>query len=333
MNHVLEIQNFSDGIPCRMQILTIEQLELHWHNFIEIFFVLNGRIQMLTDNISFFLDEGHICFLGASTIHSVSRTNCDNLVLVLQVDAEYKGFPQDMGNMRFVHKKYLQDLEREKVPLAQFQQILVMLYLEYGHHAPGDTFHMLSLLHLLFGTLIRGGYLVPKDAADVISDTSLARLNQVLNYIHVHYAEKITLSELAGSLHLNYYYLSRLFRQTTGISFQEYITNLRLDKSLCLLAKPYYTVSRAALDCGFSTLKAFTSSFKSKYHMLPSAYRQQALARPRLEMPAHAAIPEKYMPQYSKEIPSVYTCMERGVTMSGLQAVNSKESGCIRDNF
>lgn len=299
MNHPLEIQNFSEGIPCYMQIVSIEQLELHWHNYIEIFFVLSGRIQMLTNNISFFLDEGHICFLGAGTIHSVSRTNCDNLVLILQIDAEYHGFPQELGYMRFDHQKYLHDLQCKTLPLVQLQQILAMLYLEYEHRAAGGYCHILSLLHLLLGRLLRSGYLVPKAAADEVSDTNLNRLHKVLNDIHMHYTDKITLHELAEKLHMNYYYLSRLFRQTTGISFQEYITNLRLDKSLSLLAKPRYTVSRAAMECGFPTLKAFTHSFKSKYNMLPSEYRRQALARPHLAASA-VTIPEKYLPVFAK---------------------------------
>lgn len=264
---------FDNRFPVQIQNTSLNHFELHWHSYIEIFFTLEGSIVITTDSLSFYLDKGDICFLNSGVIHSINQAGVNNRVMSLKISTSEKGPFYKLNRFRFDDGKYLNDLKNNQVPLSSLQQILFYIYYEYEKKLPGYKNLILSLINALFGIMIRFRYLVPKTDAEGAIDNSLERLNGILQYLDEHYSEKISLQDMAEQLHMNYYYLSHFFKNTAGVTFQEYINRLRLDKSLSLLADRDKTITSIALETGFPNTKAYTNAFKTKYGMLPSKYR------------------------------------------------------------
>ena len=85
-----------------------------------------------------------------------------------------------------------------------------------------------------------------------------------------HYAN-INVQKIARELHLNRSYLSRIFKEHTGISIQSYLTNTRLHAARSLILKDY-TVSQASAMVGYSDIASFSRAFKNYYKLSPKQY-------------------------------------------------------------
>lgn len=80
-----------------------------------------------------------------------------------------------------------------------------------------------------------------------------------------------SVQEIARSLHLNRSYLSRIFKEITGISIQSYLSNTRLQAARSLILQDY-TVSQASAMVGYSDIASFSRAFKNYYKVSPKQY-------------------------------------------------------------
>ncbi len=83
--------NFDTRFPVQIQYESIKRFELHWHSYLEIFFTLEGSIVITSDNLSFYLDAGDICFLNSGVIHSISQTGIYNRIINMKISVTEKG--------------------------------------------------------------------------------------------------------------------------------------------------------------------------------------------------------------------------------------------------
>ena len=95
-----------------------------------------------------------------------------------------------------------------------------------------------------------------------------------LNYIQKHYAEKISLSELAEQAHLHSNYLCALFKELTGITIFEHLTRYRINRAARILRSNRTPIHQVAEMCGFLSASFFCRKFTECYAMTPSAYRK-----------------------------------------------------------
>lgn len=97
----------------------------------------------------------------------------------------------------------------------------------------------------------------------------------VKNYIRTHHSGAVTVAQLQKLVNLNRQYLSTLFKQSTGITLQQYILQTRMEKAKLLLSQGY-SVSQAADLCGYANIYAFSKSFKKAAGTTPSGYQKHA---------------------------------------------------------
>ena len=90
------------------------------------------------------------------------------------------------------------------------------------------------------------------------------------------YRRRLSLNEIADRVHLSPFHLCRVFRRITGRSLHQYVTQLRLRRSLEMLADRPTDLTRVALDLGFSSHAHFTSTFSSAFGISPAAFREHS---------------------------------------------------------
>lgn len=100
----------------------------------------------------------------------------------------------------------------------------------------------------------------------------------VIQYVEEFYNRRITLQEVAKKEFLSEAYLSRLFKEETGINFSEYVDSIRMKHAVEELRSSYLPILTIALNSGFSTGKRFSKLFKEKYQMTPNEYRKKAFS-------------------------------------------------------
>ena len=95
------------------------------------------------------------------------------------------------------------------------------------------------------------------------------------NYINLHYAERITLDDLARSISINKFYLQKLFKRYFGLSPNEYLIHIRLTRAKQLLRTTALPISQIAMDVGINNIGHFITLFKKYEGITPNAYRQR----------------------------------------------------------
>ena len=98
-------------------------------------------------------------------------------------------------------------------------------------------------------------------------------VRQVLEYIDTNPTGSITLSSIARLYFINEKYLGRIFKNQTGKTFHQYLTDTRLDRGARLL-EGSDTVINIAHECGFQNVTYFNRCFKYRFGMTPLEYRK-----------------------------------------------------------
>lgn len=93
-------------------------------------------------------------------------------------------------------------------------------------------------------------------------------------YLRTHYAEKMTLEEIARSVYLSPSYFSRVFKQEQGCTFREYLTAYRLEKGKSLLLDKGLRIADISVMVGFEDQSYFTKVFRRLVGMSPNKYRE-----------------------------------------------------------
>lgn len=97
----------------------------------------------------------------------------------------------------------------------------------------------------------------------------------ILLYANENYKQKCLLCDAATFAGVDYAYISKLFKKSIGISYNQYINYLRIQECKKLLKSTEKTITEIAFDCGFFSLRAFNRKFSEITGTTPSAYRNQ----------------------------------------------------------
>lgn len=100
-------------------------------------------------------------------------------------------------------------------------------------------------------------------------------IETVMRYIHQNFHEPITLQDVAGLVYLSPSHFSRLFKMEIGITFVEYLTQYRIEKSKGLLRMTTLPIDVIANNTGFSSAAYFSTTFKRMVGQTPSEYRSR----------------------------------------------------------
>lgn len=109
------------------------------------------------------------------------------------------------------------------------------------------------------------------------------RIQSILNKVESHYAEKISLHELAQNEFISASYLSRIFKKQLGISFTQYLQEIRLKHALEDLVHTNQPIEQIAIKNGFTDVKSFRELTKRFYGLTPAAYRKKQQQSAKLE--------------------------------------------------
>ena len=92
------------------------------------------------------------------------------------------------------------------------------------------------------------------------------------NYIQAHY-QRVTLEVMAGKFNLSEPYISKYFKEKAGVTFGDYVQQIRMKKAKTLLKNSNMTVEAVAESVGYPNVEHFSRLFKKKYEVSPSQYR------------------------------------------------------------
>lgn len=104
------------------------------------------------------------------------------------------------------------------------------------------------------------------------------RMRRAMQYIDDHLAENLSLDEVASSIHLSSYYFSRLFKQETGVGFNTFKVQRRMEKARELLSLTNWSIDKVAGKVGYSQTPYFIKQFSKTFDCHPvEAYENRII--------------------------------------------------------
>ena len=147
---------------------------------------------------------------------------------------------------------YIDQLASEKDSFKQFMTCLMMLY-ELSKCEAKE--------------------LASSSFANTPRDAESRRVLKVKEYINEHYAEELTLPQLASVVGMSPSSFSRFFKMCTGKTLSSYLSGIRLGNAARALVDTTATVSEICYSCGFNNLSNFNRVFKARRGMTPHEFR------------------------------------------------------------
>lgn len=100
------------------------------------------------------------------------------------------------------------------------------------------------------------------------------KIQQMLDWIQMHYRTYITAEDIAKQFHFNTAYLRRLFKDRVGVSIMQYLKTLRLEYAKTLLLTSSMKISEVCDKSGYRSMPTFIADFKEKFGYAPLAFRE-----------------------------------------------------------
>lgn len=100
-------------------------------------------------------------------------------------------------------------------------------------------------------------------------------VQKVLNFIDINFRENPSLEKAAKMASYTPSYFSHLFRQNTGSTYTEYLTNKKINYACALIHIDNISLSEVAASSGFTSFKNFNYAFKSVMGKTPAQYREE----------------------------------------------------------
>jgi two-component system, response regulator YesN len=105
--------------------------------------------------------------------------------------------------------------------------------------------------------------------------TAAGVIGMVMDYIRLHYQENLDIKSVSQKFHFNPIYFGQQFKKSVGVTFNQYLTILRIDEAKKLLSKTERRIYEIAQTVGFEDSNYFMIKFKDIVGMTPSDYREK----------------------------------------------------------
>lgn len=275
---------------------------LHWHPNLEFFVVHCGKVHVQAGNSNITLEQGDGIFLNTNCLHSYESCGgepcyCPNVVF----QPEFIAPVNSVINTRYVmpltlnsqlpyvvlnrgtdwQRNILECLDRVFSMLQQYGELGSygeVPRLEYVS-SPGERECFEIRVHceinkaweLLYSH--RGEI----ELSPVVKNEHVLqiRMQKMICYIQEHYAEDVSLQDIANSASISRSEASRCFQSYLHTSPVNYLLKYRVERSMQLLRDNNMTVEAVALECGFSSSAYFCKLFRSHTGMTPKQYRSK----------------------------------------------------------
>lgn len=248
----------------------------HWHDEAELTLITKGSCVYQIDLVEYEAKEGDLLFIPPLLLHAITLGNCEEFfseTYVFHMNF-LGGNATDVCSTRYLTPMMNQEISMPYLITPEhpayasvhkcFQQITTL----YREKVIGYELALKSLLLQVIFLLLQ----YSSKHMSSVSKTSSDKLKGVLDYIELHYAEPISVSELAKLCYFSEYHFMRFFKKHMNMTCVQYINNLRLEKSVEQFERGNTSILEVSMSVGFHNLSYFHRAFKKKYHMTPLSF-------------------------------------------------------------
>ncbi|MBE5842916.1 MAG: AraC family transcriptional regulator [Butyrivibrio sp.] len=269
----------------------------HWHTDIEIIWPKEGYYKVICANQTYNLDEGDILLICPAVLHEIFslslgtrvyiQADFSRITALKEIDKAFrlmspalhiknKYCPSDIYKQLCEWLEMIKELYFGSAPPVQMSEGKIghslMSFTELDPYGELEIYSILMQFIALCGkniSLFQG--------TDSKSDSSTFKnslsLSNVCAYLSEHFTEDISLESVAAYAGFSKYHFERLFSEYTGVTFYQYLQQMRINYAQTLLSNPELSITDISYQAGFASCTAFTRAFRKSTGYPPSQFR------------------------------------------------------------
>ena len=248
-------------------------VKIHYHTSAELIRVTEGRVELFAGGTHRECTKGDLIFIPPSVVHEVVSLTEDAAIRGLIYErtlVEMKHLSLNTSALFGAGQRMQYVISPQDAIHETLDSYLNDIHALYGDDSMAGRLQIIACLMQLEASLIRAFAL-----EETAADQNYQKLQPVLSYLKEHYSEKIHISQLSSLIHVCDDRLIRLFRQVTGETPVAYLTNLRMEACLRLLAGTDDSIAAIAEKTGFGSDTYMTRVFKQRLGTSPGRYRKR----------------------------------------------------------
>lgn len=258
---------------------------MHWHDSIEVLYILDGETTVSIDQQSFTLRPNEYIIIDSKVIHSTSCKTFSHFLIIQIPYLFLKTYIPDIDYMHFQNVCSVTAVPADKQPsgyvqpeasvLEAIRSILEQLVLLWETKPQDYQLKYYSYIFDMLYIMMTHFKIEISQSEYHQSEKYMERLTSVIAYVKQHYKEPISLQDVSDYLALNPAYFTRFFKKYMGMTFTEYLNSIRLRyiyEDILATDLPIQTILEKN---GFTNYKLFMRMFRETYGGTPSQKRRE----------------------------------------------------------
>lgn len=253
----------------------------HWHEEIELVLAFEGDTRVLCGETEYLLHPGEAIFINSNVLHKFKRGQkgvpC-RIHSLLFMPELVSGFPQSIIQQRYIAplircsalaEVILQpEVAWQAKAIFHFEKAFeAFISDQYGYEILVQVELMQLLLILLENLQDR------ICETDLVQNKDAVRIKQMLGFIHAHYAEPLSVSQIASASSISESECYRCFRKVLDTSPIDYLLQYRIRAAAGMLASTDMSISDICFATGFNSPSYFAKVFRQELLVSPRKYR------------------------------------------------------------
>ena len=281
-NRMQEVEGVTAEYPYVLNRADSSQMRVpwHWHEEVEFSYVRQGVLSVTIAGHACQYRQGEGFFLNANILHAMEPANPGETVLwdshmvhPVLLSGQYKSvfdkkyLSPVLKNKRFELASFTGETENQQEILDLLQQVSAV------QEKPFSEFRTRNLFSEIWLRLLKEMEDL-EYRASLPKPVSQERIQIMMDYIHQHYGEKITLEQIAASAAVSKRECLRCFQSCIQKAPFAYLLDYRVQVAERLLRTTDLPITEIAMQTGFSGSAYFSKIFKELRHVSPSQYRK-----------------------------------------------------------
>lgn len=275
-----------EGMPLTLQTFhqaPLVMLKPHWHAQVEVNFVIRGSVRYRMSGHGLSLRAGEMCLFWGGLPHRMDDASEDAFYAGCHLPLVHffrLNLPAKVRHRLMTGATLVTDATdpSDIVSFERWDRYARSGDVQKAEHAVSEL--LLRLERVRFDAYRLASAAGAQNEALQLGDPqSLGNVGRMCDFIAENFLENIDCLDIAAAAEIHPKYAMSLFRKSTGMTLNEYLSLLRLSYAQALLMKQGANVLAVAMDSGFGSLSAFNKSFRKLAGMSPSDFRKVTALR------------------------------------------------------
>ncbi|MDP3304660.1 MAG: AraC family transcriptional regulator [Erysipelotrichaceae bacterium] len=245
------------------------------HEDMEFIWLLEGNIRIICEGVSFDLTSDNVFMIYMNQVHSIVSDG-QSISISFRLKKSYTdALNLSFNKIPFKNRIYsFEELANKyhEVPLIMSSLIILMKSQSPSLNVRYKIIGYYNMyIYDLYSVRLKDRYL---DIKKKNYDEYLIRFYTIVDYINKNYSQKLTLDTLSELVEISSFRLSHFIKEILGISFQDYLRNVRFDHALDYLRNTNMPIDEVVRKCGFSDPKYLSQMMNERFHLTALKYRK-----------------------------------------------------------